>query len=116
MREECMHFQSRTYASGDVARFCVLGNAPDQPFSCPADCITFERRFADVGWSHGTLVTPPTPHAPDSNSADRQEILKAAEEIVGAVAPSLFAERRDFVAREQKKAERAQRGWRFWRR
>jgi hypothetical protein len=28
MREECKHFQSRTYASGEVARFCVLDLAP----------------------------------------------------------------------------------------
>ena len=24
MREDCKHFQSRTYPSGEVARFCVL--------------------------------------------------------------------------------------------
>ena len=52
MREECKHFQSRTYKSGEVARFCVLGNAPDQPWSCPENCVTYERRLADVGWSH----------------------------------------------------------------
>ncbi len=50
MREECKHFQSRTYSSGEVARFCVLGNAPDQPWSCPENCVTYERRLADVGW------------------------------------------------------------------
>ena len=49
MREECKHFQSRTYASGEVARFCVLGNAPDQPWCCPENCVTYERRLADVG-------------------------------------------------------------------
>ncbi len=53
MREECKHFQSRTYTSGEVARFCVLGNAPDQPWSCPENCLTYERRLADVGWAHG---------------------------------------------------------------
>ena len=29
MREECKHFQSRTYASGEVPRFCVLDLAPE---------------------------------------------------------------------------------------
>ena len=64
MREECKHFQSRTYKSGEVARFCVLGNAPDQPWSCPENCLTYERRFVDVGWSHGTLVDRPVEVAP----------------------------------------------------
>lgn len=112
MREECKHFQSRTYRSGDVARFCVLGNAPDQPFSCPADCLTYERRFADVGWQHGSLVTPPTPATPSSNAQDREDVLAAAQEIVGAVAPELFAERR----RQLDDEAAPRRNWRFWRR
>jgi hypothetical protein len=58
MREECKHFQSRTFASGEVARFCTLGNAPDQPWNCPVDCSTYEKRLADVGWSHGSLGDP----------------------------------------------------------
>ena len=84
MREECKHFQSRTYASGEVARFCVLGNAPDQPWSCPEDCATYERRFADVGWSHGSLVDRPVETAPESSVPleERRELLDAASEIV----------------------------------
>jgi hypothetical protein len=112
MREECKHFQSRTYDNGEVARFCVLGNAPDQPFSCPESCLTYERRFADVGWSHGSLVTPPTPEASDTPE-NREAVLAAASEIVGAVAPQLFEERRAEIERLQRRAER---GWRFWRR
>ena len=113
MREECKHFQSRTYASGEVARFCVLGAAPDQPFSCPENCVMYERRFADVGWAHGTLVSPPTPTAPNSSSEDRQEVLAAASEIVGAVAPELFEQRR----RELEEAERRRnRTWKLWKR
>ena len=112
MREECKHFQSRTYDNGEVARFCVLGNAPDQPFSCPSDCITFEKRFADVGWSHGTLVSRPSVEAP-GDSSDREAVLAAAADIVGAVAPELFeARRREVEERERKKRN----GWKFWRR
>ena len=48
MREECKHFQSRTYASGEVARFCVLDLAPEAPWRCPADCASYERRLADA--------------------------------------------------------------------
>ena len=96
MREECKHFQSRTYASGEVARFCVLGNAPDQPWSCPQNCTTYERRFADVGWSHGSLVDRPVESAPESSVPleDRREVLDAASEIVNSVASELIDERR----------------------
>lgn len=113
MREECKHFQSRTYASGEVARFCVLGNAPDQPWACPESCVTYERRLADVGWVHGTLVERPVESAPagDVSADERRALLAAADEIVEAVAPGLVDERR----RELDAAER-RRGWRFWRR
>ncbi len=114
MREECKHFQSRTYASGEVARFCVLGNAPDQPWSCPENCVTYERRLADVGWVHGTLVDGKVESAPEGDVPvdDRRALLAAADEIVGAVAPGLVEERR----RELDEAERRRRGWRFWQR
>ena len=58
MREECKHFQSRTYACGEVARFCVLDLAPEAPWRCPENCPSYERRLADVGWVHGSLVEP----------------------------------------------------------
>ena len=118
MREECKHFQSRTYSSGDVARFCSLGNAPDQPFSCPSDCMTYEPRMADVGWSHGSLVSPPPVATPESSREDREAVLAAAAEIVDGIAASAFADRRreldDQAARDQ--SDRSRRGWRFWRR
>ena len=65
MRQECKHFQSRTYRSGEVARFCVLDLAPEAPWRCPDDCPRYERRLADVGWTHGSLAPPPTPEEPD---------------------------------------------------
>ncbi len=115
MREECKHFQSRTYRNGEVARFCVLGNAPDQPWACPDDCVTYERRLADVGWSHGSLVDRPVESAPNTDVPldDRRALLEQASEIVNAVAPELVNERR----RELDDADRRdRRGWRFWRR
>ncbi|HTB08230.1 MAG TPA: hypothetical protein VK704_00350 [Acidimicrobiales bacterium] len=104
MREECKHFQSRTYKSGEVARFCVLGNAPDQPWSCPENCLTYERRFVDVGWAHGTLVDRPVePPPPDVPLEDRRELLAQASEIVNAVAPELIEQRRREMAELEKK-------------
>jgi len=114
MREECKHFQSRTYKSGEVARFCVLGNAPDQPWSCPENCVTYERRFVDIGWSHGSLVDRPVEVAPvDVPIEERRQLLESASEIVNAVAPELIAERRREVEDQDR---RDRRGWRFWRR
>jgi len=73
------------------ARFCVLGNAPDQPWSCPENCLTYERRFVDVGWSHGALVDRPVESAPpDVPVEERRELLASASEIVNAIAPELI--------------------------
>ena len=87
MREECKHFQSRTYADGEVARFCVLDLAPEAPWRCPDDCPAYERRLADAGWSHGTLVEPPTPDEPEFDARSAAELLDNAEDIVNAVGP-----------------------------
>jgi hypothetical protein len=114
MREECKHFQSRTYKSGEVARFCVIGNAPDQPWSCPENCVTYERRLADVGWSHGSLVDRPVEIAPETSASldERRELLNMASEIVNNVAPEMYEERR----KDLDEMERKQRGWKFWKR
>ncbi|HEY5439449.1 MAG TPA: hypothetical protein VIJ99_11175 [Acidimicrobiales bacterium] len=97
-----------------MARFCVLGNAPDQPWSCPENCVTYERRLVDVGWSHGTLVDKPVELPPDTKSSidERRELLEMAGEIVNNVAPEMYEERR----KELDELEKKQRGWKFWRR
>src|SRR3546814_1369085 len=64
MRQDCKHFESRTYRNGETVRKCDLDLAPEAPWRCPADCPKHEPRFADVNWSHGALVTPPTPAEP----------------------------------------------------
>ena len=102
MREECKHFQSRTYADGEVARFCVLDLAPEAPWRCPADCPSFERRLADVNWEHGTLVTPPPTEEPAGFDATSIEILDEAEAIINAAAPAAL----DEVDRQRAKEDR----------
>ena len=69
MREECTHFQSRTYASGEAARFCVLDLAPEAPWRCPENCPSYHRRMADVGWVHGSLVEPAIEDEPGPGGA-----------------------------------------------
>lgn len=94
MRQDCKHFQSRTYSSGDAMRKCALDLAPEAPWSCPQDCSKFERRLADVNWRHGTLVTPPTPEGPASVGEDPSigALLDAAENIINAAGPGIKAE------------------------
>ena len=106
MRQECKHFESRTYGNGDTVRKCNLDLAPDAPWRCPDDCPKYSRR-PDAGWSYGSLVTPRTPAEPpglDDGSA--AAILDAAEDILNQVGPQVLAE---------VEAERQRRGSR-WRR
>lgn len=110
MREECKHFQSRTYDSGEVARFCVLDLAPDAPWKCPDHCPSYTPRLADVGWMHGTLVDPAIEDMPGVPDRDAAALLDQAEDIINAVGPSVLAE----VKSEEAAAERKQRRW--WRR
>jgi hypothetical protein len=98
MREECKHFQSRTYSSGEVARFCVLDLAPEAPWRCPENCPCYERRLADAGWTHGKLVEPKLEEEPEMEGTEVASLLDAAELVVEQVAPSALAEAR---ARQQ---------------
>ena len=101
MREECKHFQSRTYPSGEVARFCVLDLAPEAPWRCPEDCPRYEVRRADVGWTHGSLVEPAIEEEPDEPATEVATLLDEAEDIVNAV---VFDTRED-VRREHERSQ-----------
>lgn len=94
MRQDCKHFQSRSYPSGDTMRKCALDLAPEAPWNCPANCESYERRMADVNWRHGSLVTPPTPEAPPSVGEDDSisALLDEAEDIINSAAPDVAAE------------------------
>jgi hypothetical protein len=92
MREECKHFESRTYDDGETVRKCELDLAPDAPWRCPENCAAYSPRLVDVNWSHGTLVTPPAPDEPPGLDAGGAELLDEAEDIVNAVGPNVLAE------------------------
>jgi hypothetical protein len=110
MREECTHFQSRTYDSGEVARFCRLDLAPEAPWRCPENCPSYHRRLADVGWVHGSLVEPALEDEPPGDRGDIAALLESAEEAVNEVAPGILAE----VRAEDARRDRANSRW--WRR
>ncbi len=94
MRQDCKFFESRSYPNGETVRKCDLDLAPEAPWRCPEDCSAFERRMVDVNWSHGTLVTPPTPDEPASVGTDESigALLDAAENIVNEAGPRVMAE------------------------
>jgi hypothetical protein len=107
MREDCKHFQSRTYSSGEVARMCELDLAPEAPWRCPDECPSFQRRLADVNWVHGSLVTPPPTEEPAGFDADSIEVLDEAEAIVNAVAPEVIGD----VDKQRAREESRRSGW-----
>lgn len=98
MREDCRHYESRTYASGEVMRMCRIDFAPDAPWRCPDGCVGYERRGAGAGWTVGTLASPPPPAEPDLEGA--AALLDAAEEVINAVGPDIVAEVEHQRARE----------------
>lgn len=122
MREECKFFESRTYPTGESVRKCDLDLAPEAPWRCPEPCRAFQPRLADVNWSHGTLITPPTPPEPASVGSDPSigALLDEAENIVNAVVEQTRAELdgqrgadRRFGA-PRGGGDGAESGWRRW--
>jgi hypothetical protein len=112
MRQDCKNFESRTYRNGETVRKCNLDLAPEAPWRCPENCPAYERRMADVNWSHGTLVTPRTPDEPldalDRADGSVARLLDEAEEIVNSAGPQIMAE----VHAEQLRHEEPR--WRRW--
>ena len=93
MRIECKNFESRSYPNGDTVRKCNLDLAPDAPWRCPENCPKYERRLADVAWTHGTLVVPPTPPEPSGlDDGSAAAVLDEAEGILNAAGSSIRAE------------------------
>ena len=114
MREECKHFQSRTYKSG---RGRAVLRARQR--ARPAVVVSRELPHLRAAIRRRRLV-PRLPRGPAGRVAppdvpieDRRELLDSASEIVNAVAPDLIEERRREIE-EQRRRER--RAWKFWRR
>jgi hypothetical protein len=108
MREDCRHFQSRTYDTGEVARFCVLNLAPEAPWRCPADCASYQRDIIDATFEVGSLARPPVEEEPDEPPGDVVTLLDEADSIVTAAGPEILAE---IEADRQ-----GRRWWQVWRR
>ena len=110
MREDCRHFESRTYDNGEVARYCVLGLAPEQPWRCPEHCDRYESSLIGGGFVTGTLERPPVEAEPDDNPAAIADVLDDAEGIVEGAEHD--------VERDHQRAETAgaRPWWQVWKR
>jgi hypothetical protein len=82
MREDCRHFESRTYPGGEVARFCVLDLAPEAPWKCPEPCSRYEHSLIDGTFVAAPLDRPPVEDEPDESPDDIEAVLDDAEAIV----------------------------------
>jgi hypothetical protein len=103
MRQDCKHFESRSYRNGETVRKCDLDLAPEAPWRCPDDCPEYAKRLADVNWSHGTLVTPPTPDDPldalDRGDGSVAAVLDEAEDFLNSIGSQVLAD----LQREQQR-------------
>ena len=108
MREDCRHFQSRTYDTGEVARFCVLNLAPEAPWRCPDDCSKYQPDIIDGSFVVGSLNRPPVEPEPDEPAEDVAEVLAEANSIVTAAGPEIL---RDIESERASK-----KWWQVWKR
>src|SRR3954447_13208796 len=94
MREDCCHYESRTYDDGEVARFCTKDLAPEAPWRCPDPCAGYER-IVMIGrdFEAGSLAdAPKVEEEPAGNTEDIVDVLADAEAIVAAAAPDVIAD------------------------
>lgn len=92
MREDCRHFESRVYDSGEAARSCVLGLAPEQPWRCPDGCSHYERSVIDGTFETAELARPPVEDEPDDTPDNIEGVLADAEAIVEHAEPDTLRE------------------------
>lgn len=93
MRKDCKHYQSRTTTSGEVIQTCDLNAASDAPWSCPDDCILFEKReLSRVGWELGSLAESARAGLDEELTGDAESALAEAEAIINEVAADAVAD------------------------
>lgn len=103
MRDECRHYESRTYPNGETVRKCRLDLAPEAPWRCPESCAAYELRRIDAGWQFGSLGRATAQSDAEPEGEDVAALLDEAEDIVNAVAPEIIAE---FKAKDVKRGGR----------
>ena len=96
MRTDCKHYESRTYASGEAVRKCVLDLAPEAPWNCPADCpklrAAHDRRRLAVRLAHQGHGAVAARARGRDDRRHRPRSLDEAEDIVNAAGAELLDE------------------------
>jgi hypothetical protein len=109
MREDCKYFQTRSFPSGDVRRFCALDLAPEAPWRCPDNCPRYTRLIPAPSLRGGS-EQPVAEVAPEPDlHPDAVAVLGSAEEIISAAAPQLAEE--ETRRRRQEEARRNEPSW-----
>ena len=103
IREDCRHFESRTYEGGEVARFCVLDLAPEAPWRCPDDCPAYELSVIDWKFETAEMSRPPVEHEPEGSVDDIEAVLADAEAIVEEAEPEAIREMEASEGAERKR-------------
>jgi hypothetical protein len=105
MREDCRHFESRSYEGGEVARFCVLDLAPEAPWRCPENCPRYEPSLIDGTFETFELARPAVEDEPEADADEIEAVLADAEHIVADAEPDAIGEI------EKAEGASAKRGW-----
>jgi hypothetical protein len=94
MREDCSHYESRSYDDGEVARFCTLDLAPEAPWRCPEGCSRYERILMITSdFDRGSLAhAPAVEEEPAGPIEDTIDVLADAEAIVADAIPDVVAD------------------------
>jgi len=92
MREDCRHFESRSYDDGETARFCVLDLAPEAPWKCPENCASYEPTLIDGTFVQGSLTRSEVESEPDETPDAIGDLLDDAERIVEEAEPDVLRE------------------------
>jgi hypothetical protein len=108
MREDCRHFESRSYPGGETARFCILDLAPEAPWKCPDACPKYEPSLIDGTFVSEPLTRAPVEDEPAAAADDIEAVLDDAENIVNDAELDAFREVGDDTG--------ARRWWPFGRR
>ncbi len=92
MRENCRHFESRTYDDGEVARFCVLDLAPEAPWRCPDNCASYAPSLIDGTFETASLTHPNVEDEPDESPDAVADLLDDASRIIDEAEPDVLRE------------------------
>jgi hypothetical protein len=111
MREDCRHFESRTYEGGETARFCVLDLAPEAPWRCPENCPAYEHSVIDPTFETVELSRPLVEDEPEGSVDDIEAVLADAEAIVEDAEPEAVR-----AVEEGERSAGKRPWWRFGRR